>query len=112
MNKLNLLALSFFAIGISTSVSAMANDVLISKVQLAAHKYIENNAPDFGGHVKSPCEVTKDPYRTTIVCWGIANETVPGDGSVPIKFKCTGTFQDTLGSSLANPGRIYCNESR
>lgn len=112
MNKLNLLALSFFAIGISTSVSAMANDLLVSKVQLAAHKYIENNAPDFGGHVKSPCEVTKEAYQTTIVCWGIANETVPGDGSVPIKFKCTGTFQNNLSSSSATPGRIYCNGSR
>jgi hypothetical protein len=75
-----------------------------------AHKYIEENAPDFGGNVNSPCLEERSVNALKVTCTGLANETIGGGGSVKIKFECTGQFTSGIAPSYSLVGRVTCKD--
>lgn len=76
-----------------------------------AHRYISESAPDWGGHVHSPCGVNLEGDRYTVTCSGIASETTGGDGSVDIHFKCVGNFAQGHDGLFFKDGAIHCSET-
>jgi hypothetical protein len=84
-----MVALPAFA---ADSASGLTTSEAEAAVVHQAHKFISENAPDFGGNVHSPCNVETSGSDLTVTCSGVANETTAGDGSYKVRFKCVGNF--------------------
>jgi hypothetical protein len=108
------LLLALLALTISAPVFAAETGLSADDAQAIvvrhAHAYIAAEAPDFGGEVHSPCDTSLNGDVLQVVCKGIANETVGGDGSVKISIECVGQFVQGQDGNFSLDGKVLCRQ--
>lgn len=72
-----------------------------------ANRYISENAPDFGGKVKST-EASLSGDRYTVTVKGMADRTMAGDGDWKTYFTCVGEFNQGNDGLFFEVGSIHC----
>ncbi len=112
--KSTIFAIIILSTGLTSMAAQPTKDLSVTQAQSLvirrAHKYIDNNAPDFGGSVNSPCLKKPTVNSLKITCTGIANETTAGGGSVAINFECSGDFISGIAPLYTLAGHVSCKE--